>query len=56
MDLSTLHGLAAELRARAWGATPAEQTDLLFLAKEYERLSGENPTNEPGSIPVLLPK
>jgi hypothetical protein len=57
MDLHNPLTLAAELRARALGATDEERADLLFLAAEYERLAAAaDAGTRRGPLNVSLPK
>lgn len=48
--------IAAELRARAAAASPAEQADLLYLAEEYEASARETGTDKVRPFTVYMPK
>lgn len=48
--------LAAELRARAVNALPGEREELLFLAREYERVSASPAWGQLPAPRVSLPR
>lgn len=56
MDVHNPRILAAELRARAAGASEDERADLLFLAAEYARMAEASERGEVVPLDVFLPK
>lgn len=56
MDMRNPRILAAELRARAAGATGDQRAELLFLAAEYLQLAETSEQAEPIPLHVFLPK